>query len=198
MPLSAPSARFCLRACTSSGSFAREHAPSYNALTMTSPDQEPLQAFVDHVVRQLEKNGFPQRSVSFPIEKMYEAAAKKELSFNKVLELLATRGIAHEKTPEKIIFSPASPAHAEPPFPNPAAFAGLDPSMFGGLDPSMLEGLNPSMLAGLSREQLMAAAQHAMQHMGPEQLNALRAMVEGLTPEQQAAMIEQVRKLGLL
>jgi hypothetical protein len=34
--------------------------------------------------------------------------------------------------------------------------------------------------------------------MDPEQLAAVRAMIEGLTPEQQAAMIEQARKLGLL
>jgi hypothetical protein len=53
------------------------------------------------------------------------------------------------------------------------------------------------MFAGMSQEQIFAAAQAAMQQMGPDQVSALRAMVEGMTPEQQAAMIEQVRKLGL-
>jgi hypothetical protein len=33
--------------------------------------------------------------------------------------------------------------------------------------------------------------------MDPEQLASLRSMVEGMTPEQQAAMVEQARKLGL-
>jgi hypothetical protein len=145
---------------------------------MSDSNSDPLEAFVEHVAKQLDKNGYPERSVSFPIERMYEAAAAKGLSFNKVLEVLAERGVAHEKTPEKVIFSPAI---AEPAFPAGGAFPGLDPSMF----------------AGMSREQLMAAAQAAMQQLGPEQLEAMRAMVEGMTPEQQAEMMEQAKKLGL-
>lgn len=53
---------------------------------------------------------------------MYESAAAKDLSFNKVLEALAARGIAHEKTPEKVIFLPGSSA---PAVPDMGAFAGL-------------------------------------------------------------------------
>ena len=146
---------------------------------MSDTTLDELEIFVERVVAQLTKNGFPGRQVSFPIEKMYESAATKGLSFNKVLEVLAERGIAHEKTPEKVIFSPAN---AAPAFPDPGAFAGLDPSMF----------------AGMSREQLMAAAQTAMQQLSPEQIEAMRAMVEGMTPEQQAEMMEQAKKLGLL
>jgi hypothetical protein len=153
---------------------------------MSDQTRDPLSAFVERVAQQLTKHGFPERAVSFPIEKMYESAAAKGLSFNKVLELLGERGIAHEKTPEKIIFSPTT---AAPPQPAPSAFAGLDPSMFGGLD--------PSMFAGMSQEQLLSAAQSAMQQMGPDQMAALRAMVEGMTPEQQAEMLEQAKKLGL-
>jgi hypothetical protein len=93
-----------------------------------------------------------------------------------VLEVLAERGIAHEKTPEKVIFAPAEVA-----CPATGALAGFDPALF----------------AGMSQEQLVAAAQAAMQQMGPDQLATLRAMLEGMTPEQQAALVEQVRKLGL-
>jgi hypothetical protein len=146
---------------------------------MTDSPNDPLVAFVDSVIAQLAKNGYPERRVSFPIERMYESAAAKGLSFNKVLEQLAERGIGHEKTPEKVIFAPAVVA---PPSPFPGdAFAGLDPAMF----------------AGMSQEQLFAAAQAAMQQMGPEQVAALRAMVEGMTPEQQAAMLDQAKKMGL-
>jgi hypothetical protein len=146
---------------------------------MSNPAPEPLAAFVERVVEQLTKNGFPARAVSFPIDRLYEAAAAKGLSFNKVLDVLAERGIAHEKTPEKVIFSPVASAASSP---DPSAFAGLD----------------PAALAGMSQEQLLAAAQAAMQQMDPEQLAALRAMLEGMTPEQQAEMVEQARKLGLV
>lgn len=155
------------------------HAPAcYASCAMSDLNPDPLAAFVDHIVRQLAKNGFPERRVSFPIERMYESADEKGLSFNKVLDALATLGIAHEKTPEKVIFLPPT---LPPSFPDASTFAGLD----------------PSMLAGLSKEQLFATAQAAMQQMSPEQLNAMRAMLEGMTPEQQAAMMEQARKLGL-
>jgi hypothetical protein len=145
---------------------------------MSDIQPDPLDAFVARIEQQLAKNGFPDRSVSFPIEKMYESAAAKELSFNKVLEVLEARGILHQKTPEKVVFMSTAP---EPAMPDPSAFAGLDPAMF----------------AGMSREQLMAAAQNAMQQMGPEQLAKVQSMVAGMTPEQQAEMMEQAKKLGL-
>ncbi len=150
---------------------------------MTDSPNDTLAAFVDRVIAQLTKNGYPERRVAFPIERMYESAAAKGLSFNKVLALLTERGIGHEKTPEKVIFAPAqvAPVEVAPPLPDAGAFAGFDPAMF----------------AGMSQEQLMAAAQAAMQQMDPDQLAAVRAMIEGMTPEQQAEMIEQARKMGL-
>jgi hypothetical protein len=141
---------------------------------MTDSPNDTLAVFVDSVVAQLTKNGYPERRVAFAIERMYASAAAKGLSFNKVLELLAERGIAHEKTPEKVIFAPVA-----------------------ALSPAAFEGVDPAMLAGMSQEQLLAAAQAAMQQMSPDQVAAVRAMVEGMTPEQQAAMVEQARKLGL-
>jgi hypothetical protein len=146
---------------------------------MTDTADDKLTVFVDQMLAQLTKNGYPERRVAFAIERMYETADKKGLSFNKVLEVLAERGIAHEKTPEKVIFGTAP---AERPT---SASVGLP-------------GFDPAQLAGMSQEQLIAAAQAAMQQMGPEQLAALQAMVAGMTPEQQAEMIEQVRKLGLV
>lgn len=149
---------------------------------MTDSSADPLAAFVDHLLAQLAKNGYPERRVAFPIERMYESADKKGLSFNKVLEVLEERGIAHEKTPEKVIFGVTVLEQVEQP----------DPT--GGLFP----GFDPAMLQGMSKEQMLAAAQAAMQQMGPDQLAAVRAMVDGMTPEQQAEMIEQARKLGLV
>ena len=58
---------------------------------MTDSSNETLVTFVDHVVAQLAKNGYPERRVAFPIERMYESAYAKGLSFNKVLDVLAER-----------------------------------------------------------------------------------------------------------
>ena len=99
-------------------------------------------------------------------------------SFNTVLEALGVLGIAHEKTPEKIIFR--STAH-EP--------AGGDAGPFAGLDLSGLRDLPP--------DQMMAAAAKAMQQLTPEQNEALRGMMESMTPEQRAEMMEQAKKMGI-
>lgn len=159
---------------------------------------DAIESFTASIVDNLHKNGFPERKVAFALERMYESAAKKELSFNKVLERLADRGIAHEKTPERIIFSAARAPSAEPPEVAPGAAQGLP---FMGLDPSMLDGLGGSLgleaLEGVAPAELMAAATRAAQQMSPEQLEAIRNMVGNMSPEQLSAMMEQAKKLGL-
>src|SRR5262245_64976570 len=128
----------------------------------TEPDE--LSNFVRKVIEQLTKNGFPEKRVSFSLERMYESAHKKGVNFNKVLEALEAQGIAHEKTPEKVIFGAPepSPAPVEPP-----PFPGLDPAAFAAMTP----------------EQRMAAAMAAMQQLSPAQLEALRGMVENMPEE---------------
>jgi hypothetical protein len=59
----------------------------------------------ENIKRNLTKHGFPLKSVSFPLEKMYESAHQHGLNFNKVLDHLDANGILHEKTTEKVIFS---------------------------------------------------------------------------------------------
>lgn len=144
---------------------------------MDAPENDALERFVASIATNLQKNGYPERSVAFPLERMYESAAAKGLSFNRVLEVLGERGVVHEKTPEKVIF----------PSPVTAAPAGVDP--FGGMDLGALSGMSP--------DQLMAAASEAAQRMSPEQMQALQAMVGNMSSEQLQLMMEQARKLGL-
>ena len=169
-------------------------------MTDTEAEAEALSRFADDVAANLEKNGYPGRRVAFPIERMYELAHAKELNFNKVLDVLATRGIAHEKTPERIIFSPVV---AEMPSPNPmagldlGALAGLDFSALAGLDFGALAGLDAHALAGMTPEQAMAAAAELFRSVKPEQLAAIRGMFDKLTDAQKAELLERAKKLGL-
>lgn len=61
--------------------------------------------FIQQIKKNLENNGFPTKKVSFDIEKMYELADKKGLSFNSILDDLREMNIESEITVEKIIFS---------------------------------------------------------------------------------------------
>jgi hypothetical protein len=97
---------------------------------MSEIPSDGLEAFVEHVVGLLTKNGFPERKVAFPIERMYDSAHAKGVNFNKVLDALAARGITHEKTPEKVIFSNVAPALT---MPDMGPFSGLDPAAFEGM-----------------------------------------------------------------
>lgn len=68
-----------------------------------------MKEFIDHILKILNGNGFPQKRVSLPTEKMYEAADNKGLSFNQVLqELKDTHNIDAQIGPDKIIFSQIS------------------------------------------------------------------------------------------
>ena len=144
---------------------------------MDATETDPLERFATSIAENLRKNGFPERKVAFSLEQMYESADRKGLSFNKVLEFLAARGIAHEKTPERVIFM----------LPPAVASAHADP--LGGVDLGALQNLSP--------EEMMAAATQAAQQMSPEQMQAIQNMVSNMTPEQMQAMMEQAKKLGL-
>lgn len=71
-----------------------------------------MKEFIDHILKILSTNGFPQKRVSLPTEKMYEAADNKGFSFNQVLdELKASHNIEAQIGPDKIIFSQAVAAN---------------------------------------------------------------------------------------
>jgi hypothetical protein len=68
--------------------------------------QRLMNEFIDKILQTLKTNGFPEKRVSLPTEKMYEAADNKGLSFNTVLEQLkADHSVEAQIGPEKTIFS---------------------------------------------------------------------------------------------
>ncbi|POB14960.1 hypothetical protein [Halobacteriovorax sp. DA5] len=65
-----------------------------------------MEKFIDQIIKNLSANGFPEKKVSLPTEKMYEVADNKGLSLNKVLEELREKKmIDSEIGSEKIVFS---------------------------------------------------------------------------------------------
>lgn len=62
--------------------------------------------FIDQIIKNLKLNGYPDKKVSFDLEKMYELADNKGFSFNEILnELENTHNIYNDKIVDKIIFS---------------------------------------------------------------------------------------------
>ena len=147
--------------------------------------------FVQTVIDNVKKNGFPDKKVAFPLEQLYAAAERKGISFNKVLDTLDEILIAHEKTPEKIIFYPKDQAPSPETPANPMdAFAQMAPDLIGNMDPSEMGKMSISEMA--------AAAGKMMQNMSPEQLKSIQEMYANMSDDERAELMENAKKLGLL
>lgn len=138
-----------------------------------------MEAFIEQLMKNLHKNGYPARRVAFGLERLYEAADAKGLSLNKALDLLSAQGTAHTKSNEKITFFPA-------PAPAPVTGAGAEGAEGAG---------------GAEGQDFLAQAQAMMSNMSPDELEGLRGMVEGrlaqMSDEERGALFEQMKKMGL-
>lgn len=129
-----------------------------------------MEDFIALLMRNLEKNGFPQKRVAFDLEGLYERAEDQRLSLNKVLDELKTRGVEHLKKGDKIIFNAARPT-AEQPIPE-----------LSGLGPDFLERAQ-EMMAGMSEEELAstrAMVQERLGSMSPTEREDLFSQLKGM------------------
>lgn len=115
-----------------------------------------MEQFIETILKNLQNNGFPQKRVSLPLEKLYEVAEEKGHNFNKVLEELEKQGIQHEKTLDKIIFSPSID-------PNSEMFSKAQ-EMLGQMTPEQIQQLQETF-ANMSDEERMDLLKKA-QDMG--------------------------------
>jgi len=65
---------------------------------------ENKKKFLESLYKNLESNGFPQKNVSFPIEKIYEFADKLDVNFNQIREEIQKLMIETVTEGDKIIF----------------------------------------------------------------------------------------------
>ena len=130
-----------------------------------------MDEFIALLMKNLEKNQFPQKRVAFNMEKLYERAENRNLSLNRVLDEMKTRGVAHIKKGEQIIF-----------FNQPTQSGSVEPE---GLNPDFLEQAK-AMMQNMSEDELSAAqslVQERLKNMGDDERNQL---------------FENIRKMGLI
>lgn len=137
------------------------------------------QEFLENLIKNLEKNGYPHKKVSFGLEKLYESAHLKGLNFNKILDLCHQRGIDHEKTSTKIIFYKLLPIQGE-----------ASPS--GGQDAQF-----PNDFFSRPINEQIAYATQMLQNMSPEQLDSIKNTVLKMSPQEREELMEKARKLGI-
>lgn len=147
---------------------------------------EDVEGFAQLVLKNLEKNGFPERPVSFPLERMFEEADKRGFSFNKVRDLLKARGIGSELTDDRVVFSKLDESDIE--------FDGagpLDAAAALGMDAGMLEAVQ-TMFSQMS-DQERDALINTVRSMDPAALAQMRQHWDGMPPEEKRRVMEEVR-----
>ncbi|CBW27125.1 hypothetical protein BMS_2326 [Halobacteriovorax marinus SJ] len=109
---------------------------------------QELDKFKEQVLKNLHNHGYPEKSISFPLEKMYEVADNKGLSFNKVLEVLKSEGHESELTVDKVIFFKAQETEAE----LDDNFMAKAQEAMANMSPEQLESIQ-QMILGMSQEE---------------------------------------------
>ncbi|MBN2802159.1 MAG: hypothetical protein JXR91_03595 [Deltaproteobacteria bacterium] len=152
---------------------------------MEDINSEKYRDFSQTVINNIKKNGFPDKKVSLPLEKLYESASSKGLNLNKVLEILERIKIYNVKTPEKIIFYPKDkmPTQKEPAFDASAIFNVLN--------------LKPDDYKNMDMSEIIEKSQERLKNSSPQQLSAMMNIFNSLSDEQKEALLEKAKDLGL-
>ena len=169
---------------------------------MTNSNTDKSGEFIANLLTNLAKNGFPEKKVALPLEKLYESAHNKNVNFNKVLTFLAEeKDIAHEKTSEKIIFFPK----ALEPQPE-SKDINDETSGLGNMEDLMKMGqqmfgniMNPDLLKGsdMSMASLAEKAKAMMASMTPEQLKNLQKVVNNIPEDKKKELMKKAKDLGI-
>jgi hypothetical protein len=131
------------------------------------------QEFIDQIKSNLKSNGFPEKKVSLPLEKMFEIADSKGLHFNDILTKLKEDKIESNLTDDKIIFTQAP--------------SDIDLSNF-----------NMDSLKDMDQDNLMKTAQELMKNMNPEQMSQIKSMYENMSEDEKENIMNKGKDMGLL
>lgn len=114
-----------------------------------------MKEFTEKILQTLKTNGFPEKRVSLPTDKMFEVAESKGFSFNDVLQTLkADHNIEAKIGPEKIIFSQVA---AEVQGMNPEEMMRQAQEMMSKMDPEELKKIQEmfTSMTPEEKEQIM-------------------------------------------
>ena len=134
--------------------------------------------FIKQIEENLKSNGFPEKKVSLPLEKMYEIADSKGLSFNDVLrEMKEKHGIESLLETERVIFS--STAQEDTSQDKPFSF-------------------NPEELKNMDQDELKDKAQSFMKSMSPEQMAEIQKTFANMSQDEKDEIMRKGKEMGLL
>lgn len=131
-----------------------------------------MKEFAEKILQTLKTNGYPQKRVSLPTDKMFEVADSKGFSFNDVLKVLKDdHNVEAQIGAEKIVFSQGA---------------------------SVAESASENPFSGMNPEQMMKQAQEMMSKMDPEELRKIQEMFTNMSPEEREQIMKKGKDMGIL
>lgn len=129
-----------------------------------------MEKFVETLYKNLTLNGFPNKRVSLPTEKMYEVADNKNLSLNKALETLSeTYDLVYEIGDDKILFE-AEVKSAE-------------------------DNLN---FSNLDQNEMFKKAQEFLSKMDPAEIQKMQEQVMNMSESEKEELLRKGKDLGIM
>lgn len=144
-----------------------------------SAESDVLGEFQDNLVSQLLKNGFPEKAVAFPLEALFESAARKGFSFNKIRDRLSAVGIETELEETRVVFRAALPASS--------TSANRDSDV--GFDAAAAD-----VLASISPEQLKSF-RDMVSKVSPSDMAAMKAQLDAMSDSEKAEMMRKMKEM---
>lgn len=128
---------------------------------------DPEDALIEKIQNNLSNNGFPEKIVAFPIDKIQVIIEKDQLELDMILSRLAMAGIYSQEQGDKLIFS-ASPDSFNTQSDSENSDQNPDTSGDGLGD--LLKGLgdlpfDPASFAGKSKDDIMNMGKEMMEKM---------------------------------
>ena len=136
-----------------------------------------IDQIIETIVRNLQKNGFPDSRVSLPKNALESFVKKHDFELEDVLYEMQQNEIHSKVEDVRIIFSPdafSDPQKEEAP---------------GGFDFSALKNMDLS--------KLKEKAESMMNRMSPEERTRYQDMYEKMSPEERQKIFEQAKSMGL-
>jgi hypothetical protein len=143
-----------------------------------------VKEMANRVLQNLTKNGFPEKSVSFPLETLYDLAHAKGFHFNKVRDFLNQEGVSSEIVGSKIVFSILKAPHED---------LLKDPKFAESLkDPNFLDSAM-SFLSNMDPEKIKSLG-NVIPGISPEKMADVLNLLKTMTPEQKRSYLETAKK----
>jgi hypothetical protein len=148
---------------------------------------DPEDQFIDKIKSTLAANGFPEKKVTLPLEKVKAAAEKLNLDLEFVLSRLGMMDYPSTVEGDKILFAVEQE--------EPAADSNPFGAMGGMAD--MFSGMDMDSMKGMSQEDLMGQVANMVQNMTPEQQEGIMNMYNNMSDDDKDDLMNKAKDMGV-